>query len=431
MTIPNHLINSPKIHTISEVLVPRIDQYFSSNNVPVVEITKKDCGVVSVELVFRAGRPQEHKRLSSFACSGMMREGAGPFNAQELSEEIDFLGATLAVRSSLDFISVKSVFLRKHLKSMFEILSFILSEPRFHHEDWEYFIEKGKERLTLQTAKNDILSYRKITEEMYGEYHPYGYNSSVALYDELSIDDLFIHHQSFITAENCQLFLAGEILPSDRDLIESLCNNLLTGGKDGRDVKLGKILTKPRTISFDGQNEQTSIRIGRRTITRSHEDFNSLQYTCNILGGYFGSRLSSNIREKQGLTYSIYCVLDNQVYDGDMIISTEVANENVRKVVDEVHKEMDQLCKEYVNKEELTMLNNYMMGNYLNSFDGPFNSIRTIKSLALTDIPLDDINGLIKSTLSFDAYQIRDMAIKYFDRNDFWNVFVGIPNSGY
>jgi len=107
------------------------------------------------------------------------------------------------------------------------------------------------------------------------------------------------------------------------------------------------------------------------------------------------------------------------------MISTEVANENVNVCLEEIYTEMGLLSEELLNEEEMQLVNNYMMGNYLNLFDGPFNSIRAIKSLALADIPLDDIDTVIKSTLSVSPYQIRDMAQKYFNRNDFWNVIVG------
>ena len=86
---------------------------------------------------------------------------------------------------------------------------------------------------------------------------------------------------------------------------------------------------------------------------------------------------------------------------------------------------MDTLRSNLVSDEEIELVNNYMMGNYLNLFDGPFNSIRAIKSLALSSIPLNELDTLIKSSLSFDANHIRDIAIKYLDRNDFWEVIVG------
>jgi len=73
------------------------------------------------------------------------------------------------------------------------------------------------------------------------------------------------------------------------------------------------------------------------------------------------------------------------------------------------------------------LLDNYLMGNFLSLFDGPFNSIRGIKSLVLADLPLDNLEALIKSSVGFDAEYIRQIAQKYFKRNDFWEVIVGIP----
>ena len=62
-----------------------------------------------------------------------------------------------------------------------------------------------------------------------------------------------------------------------------------------------------------------------------------------ILGGYFGSRLMSSIREEQGLTYNIYSTIDNLKYDGYLYIATEVANDSVSQVIDAIHVEIELL----------------------------------------------------------------------------------------
>ena len=427
MASSSHLSFPPKVYSVSDVKIPDYHQFLTVSGVPVIVIPKRESGVVLIDMVFRAGRPQEVNKLNAVACGALMREGAGAYSSEALSEEIDFLGASINIRTSLDFISVKAVALKKHLMAIVNLLTAIVRDPHFGEDEWEYFLQKSQERLKLQLSKNDVLSYRKITEIMYGTDHPYGYNSSERLFNQLNLDHVKQHHQDFITRQNCQIFVAGDIEREDQKLLDGLTEGIRKGGKNGNVDKVSRGNNKPESIWLSGNPEQTSIRIGRLTMNRLHDDFEGLMYTSNILGGYFGSRLTSNIREKKGLTYSIFCILDNQVYDGDMIISTEVANENVKTVEREIYYEMERMCTELVNVEELSMVNNYMMGNYLNSFDGPFNSIRTIKSLALADIPLDNISGLIKSSLSFDAHQIRDIARKYFDRNDFWNVFVGIP----
>lgn len=423
----DYLAYPPVIHPISKIITPKVWSYRSKKMIPVYEIRKKDCGVILLDIVFYAGRPLEHKKMVAAACASLLGEGAGTMSAEMISEEIDFMGASLSTRASLDFITIKAVFLRKYLDQIIRILSEIVSSPTFSQSELAHYKEKSIDRLKYQMAKTDIRSYRMITEAMYGQDHPYGYNSSEQLYNELTVSDLKRHYEEHITAEHCQVFIAGDINDGDRIFIDELCASIRDGHKKEHIKAIMPAETLPQHVFYRAGTNQTSVRIGRRACTRKHEDYEPLNYVCTILGGYFGSRLIARLREDLGLTYNIYSSLDTQLYDGDLMISTEVANQNVRQCLAAIYREMEILQNDLLSDEELSQVNNYLMGNYLNLFDGPFNSIRAIKSLALAQIPLDDLDSLIKSSLSFDTYQVRDMSRKYFNRNDFWEVIVGTP----
>lgn len=421
----DYLSKPPEILPIRKIITPEVINYHSEQDIPVYEVRKEGCGITTIEIVYTAGRPLESTKLVSGACAALLREGAGPYTSEVISEELDFMGATLSISSSMDFITVKGVCLKQQLPRFLDIIGVIISEPHFKKEEWLLYKKKSIERLKVQLAKTDILSYRAVTEAIYGADHPYGYNSAPEYYDAVSVDLLREHHRQHLVADNCQIFVAGDITDEDRKMIDGLCLKMQTGEKQDREYTTPRVDSAPRQIYLPGGTHQSSIRIARKAFNRKHEDFSALNYVCNLLGGYFGSRLVSELREKRGLTYGIYSSMDSHLHDGDFMISTEVANENLSETLEGIYQEMDSLRSDLVSDEEIELVNNYMMGNYLNLFDGPFNSIRAIKSLALLRIPLDELDTLIKSSLSFDAKHIRDIAIKYLDRNDFWEVIVG------
>jgi predicted Zn-dependent peptidase len=169
--------------------------------------------------------------------------------------------------------------------------------------------------------------------------------------------------------------------------------------------------------------------MGKKIFGRQHQDYPYLNFVTTLLGGYFGSRLVSNIREAKGLTYGIYSMLDTQLYDGCMIISTDVANKNVELCIKEIHKEIKKLCEVPVSTEELNLVKNYFAGTYLNFFDGPFNSLRAIKSLVLNQIPLSDLKSILDISQSITSDQVLDISQKYLNGNDFWEVVVGAPRT--
>ena len=421
----DYLSKPPEILPIRKIITPNVINYHSEQDIPVYEVRKEGCGIVTIEIVYTAGRPLESTKLVSGACAALLREGAGTLSSEVISEELDYMGATLSIHSTMDFITVKGVCLKQQLSAFLDMIGLIISEPHFKKEEWLLYKKKSIERLKVQLAKTDILSYRTVTEAMYGADHPYGYNSAPEYYDDVTVGLLKEHHHRHLVADNCQIFVAGDISVNERNLIDRLCLKIPKGEKQDRVYKTPRVDSAPRQIFVPGGTHQSSIRIARKAFNRQHEDFSGLNYVCNLLGGYFGSRLVSELREKRGLTYGIYSSMDSHLYDGDFMISTEVANENLNETLEGIYQEMDTLRSNLVSDEEIELVNNYMMGNYLNLFDGPFNSIRAIKSLALSSIPLNELDTLIKSSLSFDANHIRDIAIKYLDRNDFWEVIVG------
>ena len=126
---------------------------------------------------------------------------------------------------------------------------------------------------------------------------------------------------------------------------------------------------------------QSSIRIGSRTINKRDPDYPGLKVLDSLLGGYFGSRLMKNIREEKGYTYGISSYVTSFDLSGYKVISTEVRINNTQKVIDEIYKEIELLHRVPVKTEELTVVKNFMLGEMVRMFDGPFASAESFKSV--------------------------------------------------
>jgi predicted Zn-dependent peptidase len=243
----------------------------------------------------------------------------------------------------------------------------------------------------------------------------------------LSSEDLKSFHSSHITTGNCTLFLSGEIKDEDYKLIYALTDHI-------KSASASKVIPEnlivrssdQRIMRIAGTKNQCSIKMGRLACKRADSEYLGLLYLSTVLGGYFGSRLVTNLREEKGITYGIYSTIDALLYDGLMLISTEVANDQVELCVREIYREMDRLKHDKISSAELQTVNNYLMGHFINLFDGPFNSIRAIKSLVLNSISLDTLSSLFEESISFDENSIQALAQKYLNREDFWEITVGM-----
>lgn len=423
----NTLQNRPKLHHLSEVLIPQVDRYEMGSSVPVYEIAKMGSGVVKMDIVFEAGRPYEHRRLTATMCASLLREGTKTYTSEYIAEQMDFYGATLSIGASLDTITLSVVSLTKHFAALIPIITSILTEPLFAQHELDLLVNRLSERLKHDLQKNDILAYRHVTELMYGATHPYGYNSSEALYRELTVEDLKRHFEDHIHQGSMSIYIAGEVTDREKKCIKDIVNALPTSGLSTSLSISEPVYPDPndRRREIKGTGSQATVRLGRPLFSKRHKDFYTTSFTCNLLGGFFGSRLVTNIRERMGLTYGIYSMPDTQIHSGTMMISTDVALHNVDKCLEAIYVEMERLQNDKVSDEEMTLVKNYITGNYINLFDGPFNSLRAIKSLALGRIPLDNIPSILNVVQSITADDVLNNAQRYLNRNDFWEVAVG------
>ena len=118
---------------------------------------------------------------------------------------------------------------------------------------------------------------------------------------------------------------------------------------------------------------QTTLRLGRvLPLPWDSMDYARFVLLTTILGGYFGSRLMSNIREDKGYTYGIYA--RTQIYRGVIVffITADVSAGKAEAALDEVFKELKLLRSKAVDDEELAVVKNVLAGDFLRSVDGVF-----------------------------------------------------------
>ena len=416
---------APPIKRIQKLHLPKPKKIKLANGLPVYIIDMGTQEVLKLQLVFRAGRPFEKKRLISKATSRLLKEGTTNFSSATIAEQIDFYGATLSTPTNLDNSNLVFYTLNKHFETLIPLVTELLLAPTFPEEELVAYIDNSKRRLQVDLTKNDVVAYRKVTEYIFGADHPYGYNSDNEAYDNVKRADLIQHFNQHYNARNCELFISGKVTDEVIRLLDQHIGQLPVGRKSRMTkLDLTKVVPEKRHISIPN-SMQTAIRIGKRIIGRTHPDFAGFTVLNTILGGYFGSRLMMNIREKKGYTYNIYSTQDTMLHDACFYISTEVGSQYAEVAKNEIYKEIDVLCNELIPEEELEMVRNYMLGNMLNMIDGPFHVADVIKTLVLNEMPFETFDTLINTVNTISAKELRGLAQKYLYNQQMWEVTAG------
>ena len=416
---------SPPIHEVTSLSLPHPSVSRLDNGIPVYQTRLGTQEIMKLDIVILSGRPEETKRLTSRATSRMLREGTVSFDSAEIAHQLDFWAGTLKMPVNLDTGNLTLYCMTKHFPKLLPLFAEIVQQPTFPQHELNTFVENSIQNLAVELTKNDVIAYRTITELAFGANNPYGYNSTADDYRTLTVDDLKQFHQNHYTSDNMMIFLSGHF---DNSVLTML-NQYLGQNKTvavKKNTPLSILTTQPQKIRVKNADTlQTAIRIGRRMGNRKDPDFNGFFVLNTILGGYFGSRLMSNIREDKGYTYNIGSSSDAMHHESFFYIASEIGNQFVEKALVEVYKEMEILQNDLIGDTELTMVRNYLMGNLLNMVDGPFSINDVIRTYTIEDVSLASFSDFVETIRSITPTELRDLAQKYLKKEDMFEVVVG------
>ena len=316
-------------------------------------------------------------------------------------------------------------FSRLYVPDLIDVVHEVISAPAFDANELKVYADNKVERLQIDLKKNEVLAYRHLTEVIFGPAHPYGKNVFPEDFLAIHTEDLRNHHRHHIIPQKGMVLVSGSFGDKEIDLIQKTIGQWNPNQTNGTLLKT-PVATEELTgyHEYDGpQSHQAAIRIGCRLFPQSHPDFNGLYVLNTILGGYFGSRLMTEIRENQGLTYGIYSSVDSFATDGCFYISTETATDNTHKVIEAIRQEVKNLQTILIPDEELDMARNYLMGHLMTQIDGPFSTLDYIKSMKIEFLEDSSFKGMVDTIQQITPEQLRDLAIRYLDL-DKWATIV-------
>ena len=396
------------------------------NGVPVYTVNGGSQEVLMIELVFFAGNWYEEKNIVAATTNFMLKNGTRQKNAFAINEYFDFYGAYLN-RSCYNETAVVTLHcLNKHLAGLLPAVAEVLTDSIFPEEELVIYKQNQKQKLEINLKKCDFVANRLIDEYVYGFHHPYGKYTSTLDYEQLQRDDLVNFHQKMYLEGKCMIFAAGKLPADIAPLLNNILGQLPLNQHALPDIQYNPepASTKKYNIVNDADGVQGAIRIARPFPNRHHPDFSKVQFLNNIFGGFFGSRLMSNIREDKGYTYGIHSHLQNHIHTSAWVVSTEAGRDVCAATVEEVYKEMAVLCNEPVEAEEMDLVRNYMIGSLLGDLDGPFQVIARWKNYILNNVTDQYFYNSIATVKTVTPEELQALAKKYLDPEGFYELVV-------
>ncbi len=278
----------------------------------------------------------------------------------------------------------------------------------------------------MNLKKCDFVAGRLIDEYVFGKNHPYGVYSNAEHYDALQREQLQAYYHQYYTNGRCVIF-AGGLLPADfEEQLNQTIGQLPLNQHQIQEVihPLTPSAEKKYRIMNDDKGVQGAIRMAQPFPNRHHPDFQKVQVLNTLFGGFFGSRLMSNIREDKGYTYGIHSYILNHISSTAWMISTEAGKDVCEATITEVYNEMEELRNEAVDAEELQLVKNYLIGTILGDLDGPFHIIGRWKNLILNGLDENYFYSSVDTIKNSSADELQELANKYLQPEKFYELVV-------
>ncbi len=402
------------------------EQYTLGNGIKVYSINAGAQDVTMIELVFKAGNWYEDQNIVAGTTNFLLKNGTSKRTAFQINEHFEYFGAYLNRNCYNETATITLHALNKHLNEVLPMVAELITDSIFPEDEIAIYKQNQKQRLEVSLKKCDFVANRFIDEYLYGNNHPYGKYTSVDHFNALTREQIQDFYKQYYLNGQCVIFVAGKLSDDVYQQLNNVfghlpLNQVTVAEKKHAVLSAGQ---KKYNIINDETGVQGAIRIARPFPNRHHPDFIKSQVLNNIFGGFFGSRLMSNIREDKGYTYGIHSYFQNHINHSAWMVSTEAGRDVCAPTMEEVYKEMEKLRNELVAPDELLLVQNYMIGSILGDLDGPFQIISRWKNYILNGLTEEYFYNSINTIKTITAPELQELAQKYLNPEEFYELLV-------
>ena len=369
-------------------------------------------GPYGYDVVLDAGsaRDGELPGLARFT-SAMLTEGAGDWDADALAERLESRGIELGASSLRDmaWVSMRSLTDPEVLDVALETAQVVLSAPRFDSDAIERVRQQMQIGLRRELQSPGSVAKRRFYRSLYVD-HPYahppgGEEASLAAIDR---DDLQRFHQRFYVAANAVVAIVGAV---DRTAAERIAERVTSS----LDVGQHASPLPPVPVVNGGElresfpSSQTHIYVGQSGMARHDPDYYPLYVGNHVLGGGgLVSTLGDEVREKRGLSYSVYSYFSPMRVDGPFLMVAQTKNEQANDALAVMRDTLNRFVEQGPDEKELEAAKQNLIGGFPLRIASNAKIVEYLAMMGFYDYPLDWLDSLTDKLAAVDIQQVRD-----------------------
>lgn len=387
-----------------------------------VEVTLLRYGTVpkvAVQLVMRVGNVDEAADAVWLAdlTGDMMVEGTTSRSGEQIATEAASMGGSLNVGAGTDETTIGGDALAEFAPGMIALVADVARNPAFPAAELERLKADMLRSLAITTSRPQSLAQQAFVGALYGD-HPYGrLFPTEEIVRSFTLAQVRDFHAQHFQAERARLYVVGQF---DEAAVETAVRSAFAGWPAGTDAAPARATAVANTrgqpvihvIDRPGA-VQSSMYIGLPVVDPTHADYVPLQVTNTLLGGAFASRITRNIREDKGYTYSPFSFVSSRYRSAYWAEVADVTTAVTGASIGEIFKEIERLTAEPPPAEELRGVQNYLAGTFTLSTASRFGMLGQLRMLDLHGLPPTYLTNYVRNVHAVTPAEVQRIMRAY------------------
>jgi zinc protease len=393
---------------------PKIDHWTLDNGTRIYFVETHELPLVQMRAVFDAGsaRDPEGKFGLAAMTGAMLNEGAGGLDADAIANRFEDVGAEFGagVERDMATMDLRSLTDRQRLEPALEVYAKLLTEQAFPAEGFE----RERARTLVGLARDEqtpgAIAEKTFMRELYGA-HPYGHSSTgePAGVKALVRDDLAAFFRRYYVGANALFVIVGDVSPSEARRIALQTVGRLSKGTPASPLSVPATLDRARSKEIVFPATQSHIRVGQPGMDRLDPDYFPLYVGNYILGGGgLVSRLSEQVRERQGYSYNVYSYFYPMRAQGPFVLGLQTKNESRAPALKLVRDVLGKFVVEGPTDQEMEAAKKHLTGSFPLRIDSNRKIADNLAAIAFYGLPLTYLDEYIGRIEAVTTAQVRD-----------------------
>ena len=417
----------PKPGAPRDFRVPEAKRFTLDNGLQVALVPWGSMPKVRVTLDVRTGNGFEKADEVWLAdlTGELLREGTTTRSGTEISAQAARMGGALSVSVGADRTVVGGDVLSEFGPQMIDLVSDVVQNPRFPEAEVPRLKANLARQLSVALSQPQQLALEKLRAVIYGD-HPHGrVFPTEAMIKGFTLDQVRTFYQSTYGAGRTRLYIVGRF---DAAAAEAAARRAFAGWPKGappaaeppkpKSERSIHLIDRPGAV-------QSTVLIGVPSIDPSNDDFIAMRVMDALLGGAFGSRITRNIREDKGYTYSPYSELSTRHRDTYWAQNADVTTAVTGASIKEILAEIDRLQKDPPTAEELRGIQNFLAGTYVLTNSSRAGITSQLQFVDLHGLPADYPNEFVKRVYAVTPQKVSEVAGRHLQDDRATIVIVG------